>query len=64
MSDEMIDVTKQILLLELLFDDPTANFTVGPSTTPEEMAAALSERLEPDFLAQVVAILTDALGQT
>ncbi len=64
MSDEMIDVTKQILLLELLFDDPTANFTVGPNTTPGALAAALSERLEPEFLAQVVAILTDALGQT
>ena len=40
---------------------PRQTFSVGETTTPEAFAGALFERLEPDFLALVVAILTDAM---
>lgn len=41
---------------------PRKQFTVGPSTTPDAFAGALWEKLDEDFLAQVIAILNEALG--
>jgi hypothetical protein len=41
---------------------PRQQFTKGATTTPESFAGALFEKLEPDYLAQVVAILNEALG--
>ena len=41
---------------------PRKQFTVGSSTTPEAFAGSLWEKLDEEFLVQVVAILNDALG--
>lgn len=41
---------------------PRQTFSVGPTTDAGAFAGQLFERLDQDFLAQVIAILNEALG--